>query len=109
MLKIKSLKSAEKIIAVSEKIAREQFGINKKTLYSSTRDRHVTETRFVLWYILKKHFEWDYSRIGRLYKKCHSSIIYGVRVVENCDDKEAIKEIVDHYYPHIHSPNSNNK
>jgi hypothetical protein len=61
------------------------FGVEEHRLLDRSRKREITIPRHATYYVLKKRFpDMSYPRIGRLMGgKDHTTIIHGVRSVEN--------------------------
>lgn len=57
------------------------YGLKRRNLHERFRDLHRSTARFVVWYIAHSSLGYSYSRLGRLYKRDHSTIIHGVQRV----------------------------
>jgi len=67
----------EYIINICQKI------FEVKDIKSIKRSRELTEARFASWYLMKKILLMTYMKIGRVYRKDHSTIIHGVKEHDN--------------------------
>lgn len=47
------------------------------------RKREYVEARYIVFYILVKHFKWKLERTGKFYDKDHATVLYGIKTVNN--------------------------
>lgn len=73
----------QKVLDAVESVIAVRYRITPEDLHSATRQHHVARPRFMVWYILKKYFGWNYSTIARAYKKDHTTIMHGVSKAEH--------------------------
>lgn len=61
-----------------------ELAVSKEQLYSKQQFRRVTRARFVVWWILRNHPHTfaSYPSIGAPFKRDHTTIMAGVRVID---------------------------
>lgn len=53
-----------------------------KKLYSKSRVRDISATRFMAWYILRIVFKFSVPEIAKEFKKNNSAVLYGINSVK---------------------------
>ena len=69
--------------------------ISHNTLCNTTKTRDIVEARYIYFYRARKLTNASYERIGRLVNRDHSTVIYGIKQV---DDVREIREKYDSLY-----------
>ena len=62
------------------------FAVPVDDVMSGTKKYPVALTRQTCYYSLRKHARWSYSYIGEYYERDHSSVIHGVKTVQDMID-----------------------
>lgn len=68
-------------IQKTEMFIRAQFECTNKELYANSKSHEVVEVRYVAYFILSRVFSFPSTLIGELFKKDHSSVLYGIKQV----------------------------
>lgn len=63
-------------------IMSETYGIPKEVLLSQKRDRYIVELRQLLFYVLRKKFNYSCNAIAIYFNKDHATVSYATKVVE---------------------------
>jgi ATPase involved in DNA replication initiation len=58
-------------------------GVTVEKMTSNVRAYYVSDSRFIMWYMLKKFTKMTLVDIGVMFNRDHSSVIYGIR---RCED-----------------------
>ena len=61
-------------------------GIDRKALSSKSRGQYLTQARFIIWWCVRNQVfknRISFSVIGNLFSKNHSTVLYGVRTMDN--------------------------
>jgi len=77
-----------------------ELGFGKYVVLSKKRNRQLCLIRFVAMYYVRKNYPVSLNEIGRYFFKDHSSIIHGVRLIEdllevNNAERENIKKLLN--------------
>ena len=59
------------------------YSLKVADILSPSRKQQLVEVRQVVWYILYHQEKKNYTRIGRMFKRDHATILYGVKKVES--------------------------
>ena len=60
-------------------VACKATGIKPDDLLSPTRNEEHVDARCIVYKLLKELNQWGYERIGRIFDKHHTTIMYGVK------------------------------
>ena len=60
-----------------------QTGITPKEMLSRTRQRDIVTARMLCMYIFRTHLNMQWTEIGRIFHRDHSTAIHGVTVINN--------------------------
>ena len=60
-----------------------QTGITTDEMLSRTRKRDIVTARMLCMYIFRTHLNMQWTEIGRIFHRDHSTAIHGVTVVSN--------------------------
>lgn len=55
------------------------YNVTEEQLRGAVRNKQVVEARWILWYMLRNYGALSYTQIGNMFNKDHSSIISGVK------------------------------
>ena len=64
----------------------EEAEISVDQLYNGGRQKEYSEPRQLVWAIVNLYLGYTSVRIGRIYKKDHSTILHGVEKMKNTED-----------------------
>lgn len=62
------------------------YGLTIDGLYSSKRKRETVEARFVLFYIFNKYLHYTLKETGAIFKKDHTTVLYGCKTISDLID-----------------------
>jgi len=69
------------ILRIVEAVAR-HFAVPADTILVVTREHRAVRARQVAWWLARRLLKRSYPKLGRSFHRDHSSIVYGVQVVE---------------------------
>lgn len=70
------------------------FDIPAEVIRGESREREVVYVRQVAYYLLKTKYGFSYSTIGKLFDRDHTTVIHGVRKIEQNLDAEEVNSIL---------------
>lgn len=74
------------------------FNTTPEALVSEHKHRPICHARWSLYWALRQRFGWSYPRIGRMCARDHTSIIYGIRRIDDPDFQRRYPEVVAHAF-----------
>jgi hypothetical protein len=61
------------------KLVLDETRIDHREIWSQRRSPYLTHARFVIWALAKHFTELSFPTMGRLSKRCHTTVLHGVR------------------------------
>ena len=92
MLKPTRIEQVEFVIAKAA-------NITVSDLYSKDRTTAIVDARHAVWYIITRHMGYSSAYVGRLYKRDHTTVLSGVKRIENSDMCKIIIKNLKEWYP----------
>ena len=59
------------------------LGVTPEEVYANNRKAGAVRARSITWYVLSKHYGWSLSTISQHSKKHHSTVLHGIRSIED--------------------------
>ncbi len=82
------------LVQVMEFITKE-YGVSEELMYSSTRYNIFTYPRFCIWFLMHDVYAVNYSIIGKLFERDHTTVRAGIiKVKENGRSTELIHKFM---------------
>lgn len=73
--------------------------IDRSDLYGKSRDRKITKTRHVVWYVAATYLGFSYAAVARMYNCKHTSVMYAVnKIGRDREAKTEIDSLIDHVF-----------
>jgi chromosomal replication initiator protein len=72
----------------------DHYGLTVTDLVGPSRQRQVMRPRHVAMYLLHEHLGLSYVSIGKLLRRDHSTVIFGVRRIQAVEDTEKLLALV---------------
>lgn len=69
----------------------QHLNIDKKLIYSPSREQNIVKARMYIAYLLKKHFNFSQNQIAHILKKDHSNIHH--YLIKTEDEKFLYKDV----------------
>lgn len=54
-------------------------GVEQQTLDMTRRDRHLVETRTLIWNFLREHTKMSLKHLGKLFNRDHATVLHAIR------------------------------
>lgn len=55
-----------------------RYGVTRRQVMGDNRDPHIVAARYEAYHEIRQQSGWSFPRIGRVFKRDHTMIIYGV-------------------------------
>lgn len=75
------------------KVVADYYGLTRARLMGHDRTSAVSYARFMAMYLIRDKMGWSYPDIGRFMNREHTTILHGVRVMEERVDRVQLEEI----------------
>ena len=59
------------------------FSFTKENFYGKSRKKNIVKWRFMFWLYLYEERKISYSKLGSIFNRNHTSILYGVKSIKN--------------------------
>lgn len=59
------------------------LGVTPEDVHANTRKAGAVRARSITWYVLAKHYGWSLTTIAQHSNKHHSTILHGIRSIED--------------------------
>lgn len=88
-------------IIMLEDIISEMSGVKVQDIRSRMRDKEYSDARHTVWYIANMHMKYSLKQLSRIYQRDHTTILSGVRKMDQNKFGEQVLESVRKQYPEL--------
>lgn len=67
-------------------------GVSRSKIRSKDRHNEIAMARFMVYYILYYHIKYSFSYIGKLLKRHHATIMYGVGIADTWSESNKFRD-----------------
>lgn len=67
----------------------QHFAVPRQAIFAATRENRAVRARQVAWWLARRLLKRSYPKLGRSFCRDHSSIVYGVQIVDALRERDA--------------------
>ena len=100
----KKKSTSELALEIVAPVVCEYYSLSMDDLMERSRRVVVVEARQMAWFLLRYYSHLSFPAIGRLFGKDHTTVMYGVKMVDKKGDANVVEVLASACYPHSPQP-----